>query len=496
MANLGVLTALGGEGVTILSDALNHASIIDGGRLSRARVVVYRHLDLAHLSALLALVPPPVLVVSELVFSMDGDRAPVAELSTLCAEAGALLVLDEAHGVLEAPIPEPPAGELVHVGTLSKTLGSLGGYVAGRARTVDLVENLARPYIFTTASTPADVAAALAALRILDSSEGGERRAHLAHLVEMFAPGHPSPIVPVHIGSEAAALAAAALLAQAGIHVPAIRPPTVPSGTSRLRISLSAAHTEAEVASLAERLAALGLNSRRRLPAPRAAPRPPIIAVTGTATDVGKTHVAAELITALRARGWTVLARKPLQSFAEHGGATDAERLAEASGEHAEEVAFLEYSYPLPLAPPIAAARLGRPAPLAREVLSRLADSLAEAPPDAIAVVELVGGIASPHTADADGLALLRRLAPTAVLLVARPGLGTLNEIALAEEALRRALPSVGYCVLLNRYSKEDPVQLTNLEWLTAAGTPAVGGDAEGRAGVYLTLEELAVSRR
>ena len=254
-ANLGVLTIFGIDGARILSDERNHASIVDGCRLARAAVEVYRHADLDHVAKLLADGGPAV-VVTDSVFSMDGDEAPVAGLGRLCRDHGALLVLDEAHAVL-GPHPDLAGVEYLRVGTLSKTLGSVGGFVAGSRRFVDLLVNRARPFVFTTAPAPADAAAALAALRILRSPEGDALVARLRRHVERVRPGHPSAVVPVILGDEEAAVAAAAALASKGIVVPAIRPPTVAPGTSRLRVSLSAAHTDEQVTALIEALGAL-----------------------------------------------------------------------------------------------------------------------------------------------------------------------------------------------------------------------------------------------
>jgi 7-keto-8-aminopelargonate synthetase-like enzyme len=187
---------------------------------------------------------------------MDGDLVDLDDLVERCRRAGALLVLDEAHAILG---PELPTGvddvDILRVGTLSKTLGALGGYVAGPSPMVELLETRARSYIFTTASTPADTAAALAAVEIVCSAEGDALRARLRAHVELLAPGHRSPIVPIVLGSEAAALDAAAGLLEHGCLVPAIRPPTVPPGTARLRVTLSAAHTVEQVEHLAAALA-------------------------------------------------------------------------------------------------------------------------------------------------------------------------------------------------------------------------------------------------
>jgi 8-amino-7-oxononanoate synthase len=269
-ANLGLLATLGGEDATILSDELNHASIVDGARQARARVRVYRHDDLDHLAKLLVEVDAtgsgPALVVTDSAFSMDGDVADVDGLVEVCAAHEALLVLDEAHAVTRPPVDVAGAAHrgvtVVRMGTLSKALGSLGGFVAGPSRHVALLRNRARPFIFTTAPTPADVAAAHEALRVLRSPEGEALVARLREHVDRLRPGHPTPIVPVVLGDEAAAMAAAERLLARGLFVPAIRPPTVPPGTSRLRVALSAAHEPEQVDRLVAALADLAAGDR------------------------------------------------------------------------------------------------------------------------------------------------------------------------------------------------------------------------------------------
>jgi 8-amino-7-oxononanoate synthase len=294
-SNLGVLTTLGGPGVRILSDELNHASIIDGCRLSRSALSVYRHRDMVHLADLLAdnAGPMPTIVVTDSVFSMDGDIAPLDELVVLCQRHDALLILDEAHAVLGPDLPATTerdahggrgmggrgrdglhGGTVVRVGTLSKTLGSLGGFVAASRDVVDLIVNRARTYIFSTAPTPADAAAALAALRVVRSAEGAALTGRLATLIDRVAgagfapPGHASPIIPVVLGSEQAALNASAALLDEGLWVPAIRPPTVPVGTSRLRVTLSAAHSDEDVTRLLRGLARLPRTTPTETPTP------------------------------------------------------------------------------------------------------------------------------------------------------------------------------------------------------------------------------------
>jgi 8-amino-7-oxononanoate synthase len=259
-ANLGVMTTFGAHGSVICSDELNHASIIDGCRQAKADVRVYPHRDVAAVDEILSDSGDGGIVVSDSVFSMDGDLAPIVDLATVCAEHNALLVLDDAHAVFDLDRLDSTGAEILRVGTLSKTLGALGGFVAGPRPFCDLLVNQARSYIFTTASTPADMAAAAAALAVVRSTEGDELRATLRRHIDRFRPGHPSPILPIVIGSEAAAVEASVALEARGLLVPAIRPPTVAPGTSRLRVTVSAAHTDDEVAMLLAALEELSID--------------------------------------------------------------------------------------------------------------------------------------------------------------------------------------------------------------------------------------------
>jgi 8-amino-7-oxononanoate synthase len=261
-ANLSVLSVFASGGAVVHSDELNHASIIDGCRLARADVRVVPHGDLAALDRSLASVDGRSMVVSDTVFSMDGDAVDLDGLVDVARRHGALLVLDEAHAVLGPDLTGAGGVDVLQVGTLSKTLGSLGGFVAGPAHFVELLVNRARPYIFTTASTPADAAAALAAVGVVRSDEGAALVSRLRELVDLVAgrigiDNHPSPILPVVIGAEEDALAASTALLGRGLWVPAIRPPTVAPGTSRLRITLSATHTDEQVGRLVAGLADL-----------------------------------------------------------------------------------------------------------------------------------------------------------------------------------------------------------------------------------------------
>lgn len=258
-ANLGLLSCLGSPGVRIHSDELNHASIIDGCRMARmngAMLSIYRHRDLQQLEVHLA--EPGAdrqIVVTDSVFSMDGDVIDFAALVALCERYDALLILDEAHGVLQSvPVAGSSDVTIVQVGTLSKSVGSLGGFVAAPTSIIELLVNRARSYIFTTAPSPADTAAALAAIEIITSDEGAALISRLRQLVERVKPGHHSPIIPIVLGDEQSALNAARSLLEKGILVPAIRPPTVPVGSSRLRVALSAAHTDEQIEALLKAL--------------------------------------------------------------------------------------------------------------------------------------------------------------------------------------------------------------------------------------------------
>ncbi|HEU5058816.1 MAG TPA: 8-amino-7-oxononanoate synthase [Kofleriaceae bacterium] len=278
-ANIGVIPALVGRGDLVLSDHLNHASLIDGCRLSRAAVEVYPHGDVAVVELILAARRPAArraLVVTESVFSMDGDRAPLAELASVCARNGAWLMVDEAHAVAAlGPGGRGIAAEVgvrpdVLVGTLGKGFGTFGAYVAGSQVLRQLLIHRARSFVFTTALPPAVAAASRAAVALVAGPEGERRRALLAGHIERFggalraagllAPGAgSSAIFPVILGSERRAMEAAARLAEEGFHVQGIRPPTVPPGTSRLRVSLMATHGTDQVDALARAITSLEL---------------------------------------------------------------------------------------------------------------------------------------------------------------------------------------------------------------------------------------------
>jgi 8-amino-7-oxononanoate synthase len=254
-ANLAAIATFG-AGSRIVSDELNHASIIDAARLARAEVAVYDHGDVEQAARLVEDAPGRALVVTDTVFSMDGDVAPIEELSEMAIRHDALLILDDAHMVLDAE-PVNVEAECLRVGTLSKALGAQGGYITGPRRFVDLLVNRARAFIFTTALAPSSSAAALAAISVCRSPEGDQLRAALRGNVDAVKAEHPSPIIPIVVGEEAAAVSASTALLEMGLLVPAIRPPTVPVGTSRLRIAISAAHSPGQISRLVEALSDL-----------------------------------------------------------------------------------------------------------------------------------------------------------------------------------------------------------------------------------------------
>ena len=276
LANLGTIPALAGPEDVILSDELNHASLIDGCRLARARVMIYRHRDLDHLGAMLAGARDARrrIIVTDSVFSMDGDVAPLADIVELARRHDAAVMIDEAHAVgMFGTTGAGLASALnlgreidVQMGTLSKALGSYGAYVAGSPALIDLLINRARSFIFTTGLPPASAAAASAAIELIQAQperigrwwdNGCYLRDGLA--AAGFSLGaSATPILPVIVGPAQPALDLAEALLKRNIFVLAIRPPTVPEGTARLRVTPTAAHTRAELDEAVAAFAAAG----------------------------------------------------------------------------------------------------------------------------------------------------------------------------------------------------------------------------------------------
>ncbi|MFY7955372.1 MAG: 8-amino-7-oxononanoate synthase [Burkholderiaceae bacterium] len=281
MANLALISALAGKDAEIFSEALNHASLIDGARLARAKLSVYPHRDLQALDDQLTQSrAKDKLVITDAVFSMDGDIAPLTELLALCERHGAWLLVDDAHGfgvlgdqgrgVLEHLALSSP--QLIYMGTLGKAAGVAGAFVAAHETVIEWLVQRARGYIYTTASPPAVAHALLTSIDIIRSDEGRQRRTHLKHLIArlrerlmlkrwQLLPSETA-IQPVIIADNAATIATGQALMAQGFWVGAIRPPTVPAGTARLRITLSAAHSETQVDQLATTLLSIEMNVR------------------------------------------------------------------------------------------------------------------------------------------------------------------------------------------------------------------------------------------
>jgi 8-amino-7-oxononanoate synthase len=269
LANTGIIPTLVRDGDCIFIDELSHACMWAGAKLSDAEVISFEHNDMENLTEQLTRERGRhrhALVLSEGVFSMDGDRAPLAEMSALCAEHDAWLMIDDAHGlgvlgdgagsVAEAAGAEVP----LQMGTLSKALGSYGGYVCASAPVVDFLKTRARTLIYSTGLAPACAAAALAALDIIAADPDLTRKplAQARRFTRALnLPEAQSPIVPVVLGSPERALASAAALEAQGFLVVAIRPPTVPEGTARLRFAFTAGHSDADIDRLAEAVRAL-----------------------------------------------------------------------------------------------------------------------------------------------------------------------------------------------------------------------------------------------
>ncbi|ARA83273.1 8-amino-7-oxononanoate synthase [Pseudomonas ficuserectae] len=271
MANLGAVTALVGQGDTVLEDRLNHASLLDAGLLSGARFSRYLHNDVTSLASRLEKSVGDTLVVTDGVFSMDGDIADLPALAQAAKAKGAWLMVDDAHGF--GPLGANGAGIVEHfglsmedvpvlVGTLGKSFGTSGAFVAGSEELIETLIQFARPYIYTTSQPPALACATLKSLQLLRTEHW--RREHLASLIQQFRQGAEqiglqlmdsfTPIQPILIGDAGRALRLSQLLRERGLLVTAIRPPTVPAGSARLRVTLSAAHSKADVQLLLEAL--------------------------------------------------------------------------------------------------------------------------------------------------------------------------------------------------------------------------------------------------
>ncbi len=263
MANVGTISAVADKNTIIFSDALNHASIIDGCRLSRGTIKTYSHCDIDELKYLLKQVDRNTrkLIVTDGVFSMDGDIAPLDKLYELSRDYNTLLMVDDAHATGTIGNGHGTAAYFglekevdIQLGTLSKSLGSVGGYVAANSTIIDYLVNTSRSFIFSTALSPADIGAALAALHVLESDVSVLQRLHenVNYMAELLISiginaTNETPIFPILIGRNEDTLAVSNYLYEAGIIGTAIRPPTVPIGESRIRLTVTAAHNKEQI---------------------------------------------------------------------------------------------------------------------------------------------------------------------------------------------------------------------------------------------------------
>ena len=452
-ANLTLMAAIAGPSDVVVSDEDNHASLIDGIRLSRARVRIYRHGDAAHAAQLLAESRGArrVFCVTESIFSMGGDLAPLAELSEACSQHGAGLIVDEAHalGIVGprgrggfAASGASPDALVAQILTGGKALGAAGAFLAGSRALVDAVVHKGRGFMFSTAVAPAVVGALGASIELVAEAEEA-RQVLRTHALRIAAGAGTAPpdaaIVPIPIGDERRAVAAADALRALGLGVRAVRQPTVRPGAAQLRVACHAAHRAEDVDALLDGLAPIlaggsaGVEGDRSAPVPvpvssaNTPPQAPVF-IVGTDTDIGKTVVAAAVARALDARYW-----KPVQT----GEDSDSSTVEDLAGPHLEGkrvIAPPTYEFPLPASPHTAAAAAG--AAIDPEVLhAALGQRVAEAAPAPL-VVEFAGGLHVPLTPTFTQADWLARVRPQ-VVLVARSALGTLNHTLLTLEALR-----------------------------------------------------------
>jgi len=492
-ANLAAITALAGSADLIVADRAIHASLIDACRLSRAKLAFYPHLQLDKAEHHLSRLGPKArrrFLVTESLFSMDGDTPHLEQLSQLAQRHDAALLVDEAHaiGVLgpagaglcaaNSVVPD------ILVGTLGKALGCSGAFIAGSVVLRDHLLNRARSFIFTTALPPPVAAAGLEAVTLVRSSQGDSLRGRLSRNLDAFR-SHMrlpesalgSPIIPLIIGSDEEAVRASHLLRTMGVFVQPIRPPTVPEGTCRLRLTFSAQHTSEHIARLVEGLSALSLGPRSvdrpvacaslerhaQVPSPTPFPsnhtRTPGLFLAGTDTGVGKTSVGMALLRLMAKRGLRPVPFKPVESGA-YPQPRDASALAAAAQRPDLPIGLV---CPIALRQPIApaAAAVAEGADISLSVLTK--HFAAAALHGSAILVESAGGLLSPYGPMLTGadLAMAFRLP---VLLVARNALGTVNHTALAVAELRRRGLSIVGVLLVNVSDAPSPDQASNCD--------------------------------
>lgn len=439
-ANLAVLSTLVNKGDLLFSDQLNHASLIDGCRLSAAHTSIFKHHDLDDLNRQLASAPTKGQrwIVLERTWSMEGDHPPLEEIADLAQHHNALIHLDEAHaaGLVNPALPQDwPIATRMFTG--GKSLGVSGAFVCANQETIDLLINRARAFVFTTAPTPATAAALAEAIRIIQKEpERGKKALRAAKTLRSklakggVKSGGESPIVPVILGSEERALAVAQAIRKQGMDVRAIRPPTVPVGTSRLRIVCHADHSEEDIDGLATSIleAVKMFPTTENEPAKPAPQNQPWV-VCGTDTDVGKTVVSAILVRQSIRNGESPSYIKPVQT----GPDSDTQTVLQLAEPESAPPPIL--SLPLPASVDQAAKDAGVKVE-ARAIYEGVLKNLTGAP-ERRWVVECAGGMLVPFSGQEDQSDFLALLGAP-LFLVARSGLGTLNHTLLTLEAAKR----------------------------------------------------------
>lgn len=493
-ANIGLLSALATPDTVVLSDQLNHASIIDGCRQARARTEVIPHLNLdgyeralsAHGGAKARF------VVIESFFSMDGDVSDLRALRSLCDRHAAALLVDEAHALgVFGPHGAGRCAEFGVVpdalmGTLGKSVGAQGAFVAGSPALRTLLWNRARSFVFSTAGSPllAEVARFHVQRTRAADSERQQLHDHVARLRAALAarnlqpvPGSVGPIVPLVVGSNKRSLAVAATLSKRGILTQAIRPPTVPEGTARIRLTVNAAWpadgAERIADAVAEALTQTQHEAMTRPPrspaAPAAAPgdtEPRRVVLLGTGTGIGKTWTSLALTRALVRRGAATLALKPIESGVPDDfgpGDSDAELLARASS---ATPTAPPYRLPDPISPHLAASRAGITLDLG--VALRYVQSCESSSPEFV-LVESAGGVFSPLAPGVTNFELARALDPAFWVLCAPDALGVLHQLTATLEAMR-ARGREPDCVVLSAPADPDASTGTNATELATLG--------------------------
>ena len=434
-ANQAILSTIPQKGDVLFSDELNHASIIDGCRLSQASISIFSHSNLQELEKQLQNFSSANrrFVVVEHVYSMDGDLAPLEELADLCETYDAWLIVDEAHAAGLYPFFLHPRLFLRMI-TGGKALGLGGGFVCGPNAVIELLISRARSFVFTTSSSPA-TAAALS--RAIELAQAETERAEAAHRsAQRLRDGlqrlgvetrGTSPIVPIVLGSESRALKVASKLQDSGFDIRAIRPPTVPEGTSRLRIVCHADNLAEDIDRLCQTLAPLAQN----IELPKTVENSErSLLVCGTDTDVGKTIVSALLVRATQSQCLNVRYFKPVQT----GDDSDTQTVSQLAEISQSELISPVVQLRLP-ASVDQAAEAERVSVTVDQVFLRM-KKVFGANPGHHWIVETAGGLLVPFNRMEDQSQLLQRLGAPGVL-VARSGLGTLNHTLLSLEAAR-----------------------------------------------------------